>query len=357
MDEFDLLFQRNFEEGLPVVVYRPPGSSHICLVRQKNNEAAYVRDYRESGFVFAPFDPDGRPLLIRADAITRLEVGAKQPPLEADTERLQSGPGEKDGYIRLVHAARAHIARGLCRKIVVSRQTTLPFAGSPLGVFRAMLPHYPSACCYLLYHPISGIWLGATPELLLEVEAASYRTVSLAGTRKKEAHSTGWGAKEVMEQQLVTDYIGKALKPLVETVKIAPSRTVRAGSLFHLESRIDGETGGAGIAQLVHALHPTPAVCGLPRDAALSFIREHEGYDRAYYSGFLGELNLPRDGEFSGQENCRFFVNLRCMRIANDQANLYVGGGITAASNPESEWEETVGKESTMRRVMLNSAG
>lgn len=357
MEQLALLFKRHYDVGLPAVLYHLPEAPHITLLRQENRSLCQIRDYRESGFVFAPFDPGGRPLFIRPDHIDREAFHGSPGEGDKRLAERQPEPAEKQDFIELVERAKAHIARGMCRKIVVSRKTTLPFKGSPLSVFKALLSYYPSACCYLWFHPDTGIWLGASPELLLEVASGTFRTVSLAGTRDGAIPSPGWGMKEVTEQQLVTDYIRSALQPLVASLHIHPSRTVRAGSLFHLESGISGDTGDTGIAQLVHALHPTPAVCGLPRETSLTFIQQEEGYDREYYSGFLGELNLPQSRNEKGTENCRLFVNLRCMSLANGRATLFVGGGITAESSPESEWEETLGKESTMRRGLFNSAG
>ena len=106
-----------------------------------------------------------------------------------------------------------------------------------------------------------------------------------------------------------------------------------------------------GLAQLLNKLHPTPAVCGLPKETAKNFILEHEGYDRSFYTGFLGEINLNSGGEKSA--NTHLFVNLRCMELFEDKAVLFVGGGITNDSNNEKEWEETVAKSSTMKAILI----
>lgn len=96
--------------------------------------------------------------------------------------------------------------------------------------------------------------------------------------------------------------------------------------------------------KLINALHPTPAVCGLPKAVAEAFILQNENYDRSYYSGYLGELNL--------NERTSLFVNLRCVELENNLASIYVGGGITADSIPENEWEETVSKAEVMKKVL-----
>ena len=93
-------------------------------------------------------------------------------------------------------------------------------------------------------------------------------------------------------------------------------------------------------------LHPTSAVCGLPKEPALQFILENEGFDRSYYSGFLGPVNSAT--------GTHLYVNLRCMELLEKEAILYAGAGITAESNPEKEWQETQHKMQTMRRVLSN---
>ena len=99
--------------------------------------------------------------------------------------------------------------------------------------------------------------------------------------------------------------------------------------------------------------HPTPAVCGLPAKKAKNFILENENYNREFYSGFLGEINIPKSTK---NKKSHLFVNLRCMSLENNIARIYVGGGITKDSIPEKEWEETVSKSFTMKSVLKKKA-
>ena len=101
---------------------------------------------------------------------------------------------------------------------------------------------------------------------------------------------------------------------------------------------------------LIRALHPTPAVCGLPRGYAKKFILENEQYDRSFYTGFLGELNIKSDKK--KVINSSLFVNLRCMNIDENRVSVFVGGGITKESIAKKEWEETVSKSKIMKRVL-----
>ena len=97
-------------------------------------------------------------------------------------------------------------------------------------------------------------------------------------------------------------------------------------------------------------MHPTSAVCGLPKQEAKYFIQKHEGYDREYYSGFLGELNIDLVTFRTLQTD--LFVNLRCMKVKQNKAQLFIGCGITKDSNPEKEYIETVNKSMTMKKII-----
>ena len=214
-----------------------------------------------------------------------------------------------------------------------------------------LLEKYPAAFVYIWYHPAVGMWAGATPETLFSLENGKFTTMALAGTQRvKGDEELIWGLKEREEQQIVTDYIKTELKGLI--TRTAPARTVRAGQVAHICTELEGTlTKDFGLIQLVNKLHPTPAVCGLPKETARSFIIEHEGYDRKFYTGFLGEINLSLDSETSAKTH--LFVNLRCMELFENKAVLFVGGGITGDSDKEKEWEETVAKSATMRSILI----
>src|SRR5690606_32711850 len=108
--------------------------------------------------------------------------------------------------------------------------------------------------------------------------------------------------------------------------------THRAGSLLHLRSDITGilKNGKATLTTIAAAVHPTPAVCGSPRKAARDFIMENEGYDREFYTGFLGPI-------MDNGASASLLVNLRCMKIYGNTARLFMGGGITIGSQPNEE--------------------
>ena len=200
--------------------------------------------------------------------------------------------------------------------------------------------------------PGVGTWIGATPERLLTTSENSLTTVALAGTQAKPTNlplkTVSWGAKEVREQALVSDYIRAFFQKVGAEWDEDGPQTVSAGNVVHLQTtfraKVDQDQQVTLVNQVFDHLHPTSAVCGMPKEQALDFILEHEMYDRSFYSGFLGPIRL--DGL------CQLFVNLRCMQLNEDKARLYVGAGITAESIPQAEWQETVLKSQTLLSVL-----
>jgi isochorismate synthase len=215
-----------------------------------------------------------------------------------------------------------------------------------------------------------GLWLGATPETLVNIDGQRLTTMSLAGTQKFNGTlDVNWTPKELNEQQLVTDFILKQLESSnlkSQTINLKPE-TIKAGNLVHLKTSVSATFNSKiNFKQLLTNLHPTPAVCGLPKDAAKQFILKNENYNREFYTGFLGEINIKmsttRNNNSRNVENNAYatvktvsnlFVNLRCMQISNQEAIIYVGGGITKDSNAEAEWEETVQKALVMKKVLV----
>ncbi len=183
--------------------------------------------------------------------------------------------------------------------------------------------------------------------------------MSLAGTQKYNMDEKPvWTEKEKEEQALVTQYLENVLEKIVPILMISKPTTIVAGTVAHLKTEIGGtiNTRLCDIPCLIKRLHPTPAVCGLPKDQAKKFIFENEQYDREFYSGFLGELNYD-ENVFLNKEhikvgNADLYVNLRCMKILNQSVFIFVGGGITTDSIPIEEWEETVFKADTMVKIL-----
>ncbi|KKN22444.1 hypothetical protein LCGC14_0915170 [marine sediment metagenome] len=359
----------HFSKQLPFVAYRKPNEVTVKAIFQNDDQLHSLETYTETGFVFAPFAEEQPTVLLKPDTI--VEIPASELPfntLEPNSLRETVDQEKRDAHLHLIKRGMDEIEKGSIEKVVLSRRIETGSDLLPIDLFKKLLVSYPNALCYLWYHPKVGLWLGATPEILILLKNRQLTTMSLAGTQKFTGKDyVEWGNKELEEQQLVTNYIVNALKGLVDKLEKTDTETVRAGNLLHLRTKITGVVSKDNVKDIVKALHPTPAVCGMPKANARDFITNYENYDREYYTGFLGELNLKTEKQRSArrknQENQAYraisstttlYVNLRCMQLKNDKAFLYVGGGITKDSNPEREWEETVAKSETMLSILDN---
>ncbi len=344
-----------YQKELPFVVYRKPNDTILSGFFMNDNSLFYTDDFSESGFVFAPFNADEKAILFPLQKTNLLSEKIDLDTHLYETKEFSNDSSSKENHINLVEKAIKEINKSELQKVVISRKEDLEFSNFDLlSVYKNLLEKYNNAFVYLWFHPKVGLWLGATPETLLHVKESSFKTMSLAGTQvyEKEHKSSStfvenvvWKSKELEEQHLVTNFIENQLKNISKNLIIDKTETIKAGSLLHLRTKIDGDLKeNSTLKSLIRALHPTPAVCGLPRTYAKDFILENENYYRSYYTGFLGELNLARKSSL--------YVNLRCMEIKQNIASIYVGGGITKDSDAEKEWEETVSKSKTMKSVL-----
>ncbi len=353
-------------KNLPFVLYRKPNANSVHGIFQNDAQLHYVNDFTETGFVFAPFDTNNPIILLQVNE----NILANYEPSNSSV-RVNNLPeidtSQKEFHINLVKKGIVQIQKGHFKKVVLSRRVDVVYDSSSIDLFQTLLASYETAFCYVWFHPKVGVWLGATPEILLKVENQHLTTMSLAGTQKYiENENPNWGTKELEEQNLVTQYISDAITPSVSDLKISERTSVKAGKLWHLRTKLRGKFPKEKLYEIIKALHPTPAVCGMPMTDTKTFIAKHENYDREYYTGYLGELNFKTEkGRVTGRRNqenkayrsiktnTTFFVNLRCMQLKDNIAQLYVGGGVTKSSDPENEWQETVAKSNTMLQVLV----
>lgn len=368
-DDFFSHIEDHYFNKLPFVIYRKPEAILAKALLQNTSELFTTENFKASGFIFAPFETTLQTVLIpleHSKTLTcKIEIQYKT---EFTHIKETSNSEGKDAHLNLVQEGLNAISRKHFDKVVLSRcESVYAKEANPITVFKKLMSNYPNAFVYCWYHPKIGLWLGATPETLIQVEGKRFHTMALAGTQlDQNSLDVTWQKKEKEEQQFVTDYIVDALNPLVTNLSVSAAKTIKAGSLLHIQSNISGVLN-TELHTVLNKLHPTPAVCGLPTKMAKAFILEHEPYNREYYTGFLGELNvketISRNANRRNVENNAYnavkkvshlFVNLRCMQFKNQQALIYIGGGITKDSNTQLEWEETVSKSTIMKHVLVS---
>jgi len=245
------------------------------------------------------------------------------------------------------------IKNGSLEKVVLSRKESIEIEDIDLElVYRKLLFKYETAFKYCFYHPKIGLWVGASPEQFMKIEDTLIKTVALAGTQSSTDHKKViWENKEIEEQKIVADFIINNLKTISNRVTFSKPYNEKAGNLIHIKTDIQAEIiERESLSKIIELLHPTPAVCGFPKDAAKQFILKNEEYDREFYTGYLGEWN--KDFKTFKENYSDLFVNIRCMKIENKQVTIFVGCGITKESNPESEFFETLNKLQTMKKAI-----
>ncbi len=331
-------------------LYRQPYEQQCTLLSGTVSEVTSCEALDScQGFVMAPFAPSSaQPVLfIHPD---RMVVDAIDEEL-CDTSSLEilvASPHERSDYAHDFQVFHDQLMEGVFQKLVLSRSVNIVYheAFSPLLLFKRACERYPRLFVSLVYTPQSGLWLTSTPEILLSGSGQQWQTIALAGTMQYE-ENLRWSEKNIQEQRYVASYIIRQLERFTDHITEEGPRTARAGHLAHLRSDFyfllpdQAEVGG-----LLAALHPTPAVCGLPKQEAFQFIQQNEHHHRSYYSGFMGPLAV--DGSTT------IFVTLRCMQIFQNGYRLYAGGGLLKDSVEEQEWLETETKMDTMRHIIFN---
>ena len=353
------------DRGLPVAFYRLPQLKEVKVVVQKQGAARPFRfgkaSLKASGFVFCPFNEEGnyKNVIIRSDifcsekTLPALTFAAKsvRVKLKKEGKLKESNRKQYEGLVRKMKKA---IKAGRFEKIIAARvlKHKKPQHFDAVMLFRSLCAKYPAAFVSLVYTPQYGLWIGASPEILLEVNKGSFKTYALAGTKANTPKNlkAGWGEKEKAEHKFVSNYIAKVFSAVTKQKPVIKAmETINAGNLLHLRTTFLYKKMAPALWQkAVSALHPTPAVAGLPTKEAVQFIGKHELNPRAFYSGYLGPVNLDN--------SINLYVNLRCMQVLKHKLAIYVGCGITADSNPAAEWHESKIKTETLLNALEKSA-
>jgi len=322
------------------IFYRLPGKQEINFI--SGNSKTLNLEKAQNHFVIATFlYPQEEGIMLEMTHSKKLNFDElSQGGFELD-QLVQPKDFKKSDYVDLVKKGIAEIKAGSFSKVVLSRQKEITYnSANVVKTFALLCKKYPNAFVHLSSSKF-GTWMGATPELLLSKKGNIGKTVSLAGTKKKEQE--GWGEKEIEEQDIVTRFIVDNLNIEVENIQVSNQATIQIGPIAHIKKEIVFEHEGS-LEKIIEKLHPTPAVCGMPKNASRAFILENETYDRELYTGFIGPMDA--------NNNCSLFVNLRCMQVFENKSHLYLGAGITKDSDAEAEFAETENKSKVILSVI-----
>ena len=362
-------------EGYSIALWKLPNQNNINLLL--SSRAKLIDDLTieecAPGFAFAPFDNAKAKLFFEADHLFEIsnkgvaektnkqlldiiEKSQNNSKLQFHKSSTQIIPEPEDTYINLVKDCINAIEAGAFEKVVPSKQHALAVSDSfdMLDGFEKLTKKYPLAMVSLISDSTIGTWMGATPELLVSTDKKGiFRTVALAGTQSYleniSLKNISWTQKEIEEQALVERYIISCFKKIrVREYEEHGPKTVQAGNLLHLRSDFEVDMKEVNYPQLgsvmLKLLHPTSAVCGMPLESSFKFLQENENYNREFYSGFLGPVNIDHESYL--------FVNLRCLKWCGDKIILYAGAGVTIDSIPEQEEKEVQLKFETIRTAL-----
>ena len=319
-----------------IAVYRMPNEHDFYSLTSEENLA--VNSDKKSGFFFSNFD-NGTIYSLKNPSIIKNSWPSFETFINSADTKIS-----KEEYIDKVSQIIENINIGKMKKVVFSRIQNVT-KSSPFELektFVDLCKNYPKAFVYCISSQETGTWMGASPELLMNKNESTFKTVSLAGTRTENVN---WTTKEREEQQVVTDYILDKISPFSISIKVSEPYDLDTGAIIHLKSDIEFNLkNNSSIWDLVSILHPTPAVCGIPTKGAKKLIGELEPHKRNLYTGFIGPMDI--------NNHSSLFVNLRCMQICKEEISLYLGGGIMGESLPEKEWIETQNKAKTLSKVL-----
>lgn len=326
--------------------YRLPGDKEIYAFCSEST----ISGFAEGCFVISPFDgADDETLSIPAERKISLEESAdliRENLVRDRTLRRHPFPTRSVGeseHCMLVRKIVEEIRFGNLSKCVAARAELKEGVIDISASFKALCLAYPNAFVFLFHTPLSGVWMGASPELLGRRRGRHIESMSLAGTRGVGSDEP-WSDKNIAEHKIVTEYIVNAFEQNGIEAHCDGPLTCAAGPVEHLMTRIRGEADSPATAEhLVRELSPTPALCGFPTKRAKQLI-QMESFDRGYYGGFCGPVKAGGDFDL--------FVNLRSMTIEENSYCLISGGGIMAESDPSKEWAETQAKASTLLRQL-----
>ncbi|WP_308592720.1 isochorismate synthase [uncultured Porphyromonas sp.] len=365
-DELVTLVAERMNRRTPFACFRLPGEGRTVHEIGLQNEARAVattteelREWKKhlAGFLMAPFAVTIETPMLWIEE-EQGKQGASVLQLAAcDEAELESFPpvapipqALPDSYRVTFARFIEHLEEGMAEKLVLAHRAELPSIATAqvIGAFDKALTHYPNAFVSLCYTPQSGLWLCATPEMLLRGDGADWQTVALAGTmpRQADGEPSVWSEKNRREHHYVQRFIGELLEQEGIPYQALDVETTTTGRLQHLQARFALQLPeGYTPITLAERLHPTPAVCGTPQRVAQRLILEEESAARSYYAGFLGWYEPERRVDL--------FVQIRCLQLLPEQAlRLYAGGGIVRGSSLESEWQEVLHKLSAIHSLI-----
>jgi isochorismate synthase len=301
----------------------------------------------KEGFVIAPFFASEEcPIVCMQSEEYELPIPDESFPLPEEDylfARISTG------YPKRVRRFVTPLREGLMDSLMLSRcaKTEKPQEFSPALTFLKACYRNPHAYVYLVHSPYTGIWMGCSSDLFLSGELDDWQISVLGGTQPlvNGLAPLVWTEKNCNEQQMMINYIQAQLELAGLEWSAEGPYIVLSGDVAHLKKDFRFKFPDSGcVGDLLKRFYPMPSVCGIPREEAYQFIVDREGYDRRYYSGFVGRIAPKGQNEL--------FLNLQCMEILPNTLNMYIGSTLVADTTASEEWKKTEAKLKTLRTLL-----
>lgn len=335
------------QSGKAFYCCKAPNTANVTFF-ELDNQACNIPQHVENTYIATCDFNASKPKLYRSRNTFKLPLNelnglSKLPTLLPDT--FEEGTNtDKQEYIAGVEKAKKLISNGPLHKVVLSQTHHVVCNTSTIFDFFIELCTNASAYCYVLHLPHEHTWIGASPELFIRSQNKEFETMALAGTRLKGSNST-WGQKEINEQQIVGDFICEELHNLAfSSITRHDNFTKQTGNIEHICSPVTATLpNSVNWERIIQRLHPTPALAGYPKQDAMAFIADTESFERELFGGFIGLIS-PNLVEL--------YVNIRCAKLGQGNAQLFAGAGLNIDSIPSEEWEETLNKLAVTKDVL-----
>lgn len=349
-------------------IFKLPGTQECTLFLKRHGMPERIPSFKglnsETGFIIAPFRiSEQNPLLLiepeqqyvyncvsDIDENVIKELNKCALGNAAVSQKVNTDENVRAEYSDVFNLFHSKLLQGEFSKIVLARISDVHFETASLfDLFKKACETYQRMYVSFFSAPACGTWLVSTPELLLERSGNIYKTIALAGTMKAlgkdDASAMPWSDKNYDEQRVVADYIYKCVENFSDDISEVGPSTVKAADLVHLSSDFCFSLrDNCLVGDLIAELHPTPAVCGMPKSRTMETIIGNEACAREYYSGFSGPMMRGT--------GTHLYVSLRCMQVFKKFFRLYAGGGLMPGSTENNEWRETEAKLETMKRII-----
>lgn len=334
---------------IPFVSYLEPLSESLCFWAAPSLLTMPKEDWQkpcEEGFFISKFNtPFSESYWIPFELTTEelLKKRMSLPTNPYEEEVLPMYNTNKEEYLSNIQQLVDSMDSDNRKTVISMIETKLIVELNAVELYFNMLGYAPvDGFGHISYHPATGFWIGATPELLFSFNKKNkkFKTMALAGTAPK---SRDMDRKNIIENLVVSQYIERCLGDLGLQYKTLSPKLMGYGQIKHICIPFDGKCD-IDPAKVIDALNPTPALCGYPKEVALEDIEKYEQHDRECYGGYIG-INTTQKLEA--------YVNIRCLKFNKSTYRFYGGGGILKYSNPELEYLEAKTKIKQLFNMMI----